>query len=419
MLMAVMLQFYIEKSFRAMLRILQIALLFSVLVLLFYALHLSLNIILYPLFAVLFSALIIFIVPYKFPNVELEISEKRLDERTTIFSRMFELKGESEKKSKFYKAYPELKLIDENLRTLPGLLSKESLFYDPLYFGRAESYNSQLSNLFSEITGKANPQKTNLSNIEIERKLKQIAKQLGAVDIGFTKLNDYHFYSVKGRGSRYGEIINSAHKYAVAISVEMDIKAVSFAPKAPVIAESTKQYLQSAKIAIGIAGYLRECGYDATAHIDGNYEVICPLVARDAGLGDIGRMGILMTPKQGPRVRLAVVTTNFELKSSVINANNSLQYFCKICKKCAKACPSQAIQHGNIIHQGKVRYKINHEKCYGYWAKVGTDCARCMSVCPYAHPGNWLHNIVRFGIRNNPLFARIALRADNFFYGKN
>ena len=47
----------------------------------------------------------------------------------------------------------------------------------------------------------------------------------------------------------------------------------------------------------------------ARAHIDGNYQVIAPLVARDAGLGTIGRMGLLMTPELGPRVRLAVVTT--------------------------------------------------------------------------------------------------------------
>ena len=38
-------------------------------------------------------------------------------------------------------------------------------------------------------------------------------------------------------------------------------------------------------IAVDVAKYLRELGYSARAHIDGNYRVIAPLVARAAGLG--------------------------------------------------------------------------------------------------------------------------------------
>ena len=74
--------------------------------------------------------------------------------------------------------------------------------------------------------------------------------------------------------------------------------------------ESSEQYLRSGVLALKLAAYIREMGYEATAHIDGNYEVICPLVAVDAGLGVIGRMGLLMTPDLGPRVRISVVTTN-------------------------------------------------------------------------------------------------------------
>ncbi|MFQ6103859.1 MAG: hypothetical protein ACE5OP_06150 [Candidatus Glassbacteria bacterium] len=53
--------------------------------------------------------------------------------------------------------------------------------------------------------------------------------------------------------------------------------------------------------------HIRNLGYPARTHIDGNYRVVCPLVARDAGIGEIGRMGLLMTPRLGPRVRIAVV----------------------------------------------------------------------------------------------------------------
>ena len=51
---------------------------------------------------------------------------------------------------------------------------------------------------------------------------------------------------------------------------------------------------------VQLAAAIRDLGYPARAHIDGNYRVIAPLVARDAGLGEIGRMGLLMTPRWVP-----------------------------------------------------------------------------------------------------------------------
>jgi ferredoxin len=65
-----------------------------------------------------------------------------------------------------------------------------------------------------------------------------------------------------------------------------------------------------------------------------------------------------------------------------------------------------------------VRWQIDSEACYGLWTKLGTDCGRCVAVCPYAHPDNLLHNLVRAGVRNSSLFRRLAIRLDDVFYGK-
>ena len=72
------------------------------------------------------------------------------------------------------------------------------------------------------------------------------------------------------------------------------------APEGTSVMESSEQYLRSGVLALKLAAYIRELGYESTAHIDGNYEVICPLVAADAGLGVLGRMGLLMTPNWDP-----------------------------------------------------------------------------------------------------------------------
>jgi len=41
-----------------------------------------------------------------------------------------------------------------------------------------------------------------------------------------------------------------------------------------------------------------------------------------------------------------------------------------------------------------------------------------VSVCPYSHPDNLLHNIVRSGLKNSSLFRTAALKMDDYFYGR-
>jgi reductive dehalogenase len=216
----------------------------------------------------------------------------------------------------------------------------------------------------------------------------------------------------------YGQPVKLDHRFAIALTVEMDKQMVDTAPHGPTVMESAQQYLNSGAIAVQIAGLIRNLGYPARAHIDGNYRVVCPLVARDAGLGEIGRMGLLMTPQLGPRVRISVVTTDLPLVPSDRHRDATMIDFCKHCKKCAEVCPSRAIPFEDRSEiNGVVRWQINQEDCFTYWCAVGTDCARCVKVCPYSHPDNLMHNLVRGGVRRSAHFRRLAITLDNFFYG--
>jgi epoxyqueuosine reductase QueG len=126
-----------------------------------------------------------------------------------------------------------------------------------------------------------------------------------------------------------------------------------------------------------------------------------------------------MTPRLGPRVRIGVVTTNLPLKINKPVYDYSMIDFCIKCKKCADACPSQAISFDDMKEiDGVKRWQINQEACFSLWCSLGTDCGRCMSVCPFSHPDNLLHIIVRVGIKNSSLFRSFALKMDDVFYGR-
>jgi len=341
-----------------------------------------------------------------------------IDERDTMFSRR-ELVPGTENFVDYYHRHPEKKALDDRFRNNKGLLRKGTTQYNPFYFASADASFETIAALRSFVEGTVAKEKIPVVADNISRYIKNWSKKLGAIDCGITELQDYHIYSTGGRGERYGKRFSKRHRYAIAFTVEMSHEMIQTAPAGTMVMESGQQYLESGRIALQVAQFIRNLGYEARAHIDGNYEVICPLVARDAGLGEIGRMGLLMTPKQGPRVRIAVVTTNLPLITDKPLHDYSFIDACAQCKKCAAICPSGAISFNNReMINGSLRWQINQESCFTFWTIVGTDCGRCISVCPYSHPANGLHNLVRFGMHNSGVFRKVALKMDDLFYGR-
>jgi reductive dehalogenase len=364
------------------------------------------------------TILLLFIIPIGKRKYNFIIPQSRIDERDTMFSRN-ELKPGSKNFENYYSRNPEKKEIDNQWREKPGLLKPKSSQFHPIYFASADASFETIEALKDKVDGRVNTIKQKVNTDKITSYLKAWSKKLGAVDVGMTHLEDYHMYSTGGRGDRYGKTYDKQHKYAIAVTVEMDIQMVGSAPSGSIVMESARQYLESGKIAVQMANFIRNIGYEARAHIDGNYEVICPLVARDAGLGEIGRMGLLMTPKLGPRVRIAVVTTNLPLIIDKPLNDFTFIDFCIQCKKCADVCPSHAISFDDRTKiDGVERWQIDQEKCFSLWCSLGTDCGRCVSVCPYAHPNNLMHNIIRAGIKNSSIFRIAARKLDDFLYGR-
>jgi len=332
---------------------------------------------------------------------------KRFHEADAVLSRRL-LKPGSEAYADYYSRHPEHKQADDQSRKAPGLLSGLASHYDSGTFAAAKANFEIVESLYSE-RGGINPTRKSIQPEKVTLFISEWLKKTGAHSIGFTRLEEYHLYSHKGRGNRAGEPIKKIYEHAIAITVEMDHTMLRSAPAGSSVMESSEQYLRSGVLAMKTAAYIRELGYGATAHIDGNYEVICPLVAMDAGLGVVGRMGLLMTPKLGPRVRISVVTTNMPVSYSISKPDLTTLHFCHHCKKCARVCPAAAIPEGpRMAIDGIKRWKINSEKCYHFWVLSGTDCGRCMAACPFSHHHNLFHRFIRWAIKNNLVFRRLG-----------
>ena len=345
---------------------------------------------------------------------------QRVDERTILFARARLTPGTAPFED-YYREHPDHLAPDTAFRANPGLLQPGAAFYDAFLSASPDASFFLTDALWDKVDGPIAPEKVERPAAELTGFVKGLAAYHGALESGICELQSYHVYSHVGRGSgEYGAPITLDHRYAIAFTMEMDHAMISAAPRVPAVMESARQYVEAGKIAVILAAAIRQLGYPARAHIDGNYRVIAPLVAKDAGLGEIGRMGLLMTPRLGPRVRLAVVTTDLPLIPDQPSSDPAVIDFCMRCQKCAAVCPSQAIPAGGreSYSDDTLRWKINAEQCFTYWTQIGTDCGRCMAVCPYSHADSALHNLVRLGVAHSAHFRQAAVAMDDLFYGR-
>jgi ferredoxin len=368
--------------------------------------------------ALLLIAIILFLLPIGSVQQVPDIPHVRFDERDIPFSRM-RLQPGSQDYLTYYLMHPDNQIIDDRIRSLPGLLSPNALHAELVSFSMSKASFDVTEALREYVDGPVAQTQLERDPDDFTSTIKRLTKHLGARTVGIAKLEPYHIYSHIGRGTgTYGSPITLDHRYAIAFTVEMDRAIMNQAPQAPVVAESARKYAESAVIAIQLSALIRELGYPARAHIDGNYRVIAPLVARDAGLGEIGRMGILMTPELGPRVRLGVVTTDLPLiPDGRCNLDSMIDY-CRHCNICAECCPSHAIPLGDRTEiDGAIRWRIDSNRCFQYWNVVGTDCGVCMAVCPYSHPDNWAHNAIRWAVHHSGAARRAAHYLDHIVCG--
>jgi epoxyqueuosine reductase QueG len=142
-------------------------------------------------------------------------------------------------------------------------------------------------------------------------------------------------------------------------------------------------YLNSrlTKAVYDLAGFFRKEGYKslplpaAGTPVDQRYlKAIFSFkdAAREAGMGSIGRHGLLITPQYGPRVRLACLLTDAKIEPFSKTKKN----YCVHCDACLRACPAQVLQPPK---KGEP-YAMNKFACRTY-RQAGLTCSVCLKAC--------------------------------------
>ena len=266
--------------------------------------------------------------------------------------------------------------------------------------------------------------------VALTRIIKEKARWIGADMVGVAKLDPRWIYTNWGhqnvRYSHAAEVgdpieISSEFDKVIVMIHEMGYDVIQRSPG--IEYDTDIAYSRGAWCASSLATFIAELGYRAIPSV--NELGINIAMAVDAGLGEMGRNGMLITRDYGPRVRISKVFTNLPLlPDSPIDIG--VQKFCEKCALCAEQCPSQALMSGDRTDEawdehnvpGMMKWPIRAMKCLDWWVKNGNHCSICIRVCPWNKPSTLFHKAVRVLAERNILTGLLVSMDQVLGYGK-
>ena len=202
-------------------------------------------------------------------------------------------------------------------------------------------------------------------------------------------------------------VIPQEMKYVVVVLHEWgkNLDGTEHAPSLLTEGLSTLAYARMAPTLWMLAEFIRGLGYQAIPAA--NDTALSIPLAVDAGLGQLGRHGLLITPKVGARCRISKIFTDLPLEAAGA-VDSGITEFCNACLKCVPKCGTKAISTGNRSFEpldesnsaGVLSWKVDAKKCMTFQNRVGTTCSTCVRRCAWTKPPRKAYAIPRFFIRN-------------------
>jgi reductive dehalogenase len=258
--------------------------------------------------------------------------------------------------------------------------------------------------------------------------IKKAAIYFGADIVGISRLDRRwvysHTYDLKeGDAGHKQQEIPDEYQYAIVLGCGGGYNLRRYFPTY-INTWSSNSYRQMVANAL-MSAFINCLGFKAIDCTFDDVALAIPL-AMQAGLGQLGRHSMLITPRFGSSIRLGQVFTNLPLVPDD-PIDFGVTEFCNACMKCADMCPSHSITHAGRTTEpitvsnmtGELKWQFNPETChinlYGYTK----PCQICISVCPFTKPNTPFHRVVRWFVDKARWADPFYVKMDSVFgYGK-
>ena len=215
------------------------------------------------------------------------------------------------------------------------------------------------------------------SNLEPTELIREKARELGFVEVGFTRYDRRYTYASKRKWAKF--------PHAICLAYEQEYERTQKIPSEEAEHAHFGTYTVEGKVTLELAGYIRSLGYYAQvhSHSDSSAPYIPMFVA--AGLGQLGANGQLLMPHFGSRGRLMLITTDAPVRYDE-PIDYGFNQFCDICQICVDRCPSNALAKDKVWWRGVLKNKVNYGRCRPVMGRYD-GCSICMKVCPVQKVG--------------------------------
>jgi epoxyqueuosine reductase len=217
---------------------------------------------------------------------------------------------------------------------------------------------------------------------DLTREVKQRAHALGFGLIGVAPFERKYVMQEYARQVHFRNIVVMAR--------ELDYDATQTYPSVEAEVAFYGKLYEAGAAAYELAEYIRAQGYRVQFVHPAGFDlamVLSQAYAVEAGLGQMGANGQLLTPLFGSRCTLLSLTTDAPLVRDA-PVDYGINVICEKCQVCVQRCPGRALPKVRVNWRGILKYKTITERCIPMVSRYD-GCSVCLRVCP----------IQKFGLR--------------------
>jgi ferredoxin len=202
------------------------------------------------------------------------------------------------------------------------------------------------------------------------------ARRLGLNAIGFAPYDPkYTFQEAPAHDKRS----------VIVCILEQDWAITQQAPSLKTERHVMRVYGELGHRASDLAEFVQSKGFRAQPNPPGSAHSVVIHYGQEAGLGQMGLNGQLLTPQAGSRCRITLITTDAALVYGE-PVDFGVHAICDACQLCVRRCPPGAIPLERRYHRGVKKAKIKIDRCLPTVAQAH-GCAVCIKVCPVQRYG--------------------------------
>ena len=213
---------------------------------------------------------------------------------------------------------------------------------------------------------------------DVTAEIKAKAMEFGYSMVGITAYDARYTFASKRN-------VAKPFPHAICLALKQPYEPTQMAPSLATEDAVLDTYRDEGILGLKLGEYIRSLGYHAQVQPPQNANAAFIPMFVQAGMGQMGAMGYMLSPHFGSRQRLMLVTTDAPVTHDE-PVDYGVNAFCSVCQVCVNRCPGRALMREKVWWRGVQKFKLIAKRCRPVIARYSA-CGVCIKVCPIQRYG--------------------------------